>query len=451
MNLKRRSFLSGGAVLAASAALPAAAKKSGKSFVEVPPANGGRAEEAAKKLVLGEPFLQAPSDTTMGVAWTVNVLANGWVEYAENPELRDAKTAVCGSYGVTGFDDRILQVRLTDLKPATKYWYRIHARHIDYVHNYKRYPLDTAVGEIHSFTTFGPGATAHFCVMNDTHANWESFCRVTEKITSIRPSTILWNGDAQNQTEDRETGVRIFLEPPIPHPGYATDTPILWVNGNHDLRGLWARKSESFVMTRLPSERDSRDWALTRNFAVRLGDVAMIGLDTGEDKPDAHPQFVGLVRCEPYRVAQTAWLEDQFKRPEIAGARFVVAFCHIPLFDPDPEAHPGGLIDNGGGKYRTSFSAWEKSCADMWGPVLARNGCQLVIAAHQHCYRFDPATPERPWAQIIGGGPKITKAEAPSYPTVIEGCVADGLLKVTVHNIRDNTVQATHTFSPRSV
>lgn len=451
MNLKRRLFLSGGAVLAASAALPASAKKSGRASIELPPANGGRAKEAAKKLVLGEPVLQAPSDTTMGVAWTVNVLANGWVEYAENPELKDAKTAVCGSYGVTGFDDRVLQVRLTDLKPATRYWYRVRARHIDYVHNYRRYALDEAAGRIHSFTTFGTGADAHFCVMNDTHANWASFAKITEKIASLKPSAILWNGDAQNQTEDRETGVKIFFEPPIPHPGYATDTPVLWVNGNHDFRGIWARRLESFVMTRLPTERDSRDWALTRNFAVRLGDVAMIGLDTGEDKPDNHPQFVGLVRCEPYRVAQTAWLEDQFKRPEIAGARFIVAFCHIPLFDPNPDAHPGGLIDNGGGKYRTSFSAWEKSCSDMWGPVLARNGCQLVIAAHQHCYRFDPATPERPWAQIIGGGPKFTAPGAPSFPTVIEGRVEDGVLKVAVHNIRDDTVQAVHTFGPRPV
>ena len=82
-----------------------------KLNIELPPASAARPEEAAKKLVLGEPNLQAPSDTSVGIAWTVNVLANGWVEYADNPEFANAKKTVCGGFGLTGFDDRILQVR----------------------------------------------------------------------------------------------------------------------------------------------------------------------------------------------------------------------------------------------------------------------------------------------------------------------------------------------------
>ena len=34
-------------------------------------------------------------------------------------------------------------------------------------------------------------------------------------------------------------------------------------------------------MYRQPEERNPRDWDLGRNFAVRLGDIALIGLDTG--------------------------------------------------------------------------------------------------------------------------------------------------------------------------
>ena len=84
--------------------------KAKKLNIELPPASAARPEEAAKKLVLGEPNLQAPSDTSMGIAWTVNVLANGWVEYADNPEFANAKKTVCGGFGVTGFDDRVLLV-----------------------------------------------------------------------------------------------------------------------------------------------------------------------------------------------------------------------------------------------------------------------------------------------------------------------------------------------------
>ena len=423
--------------------------KTKKPNIELPSASAARPDEAKKKLVLGEPCLQAPSDTSMGVAWTVNALANGWVEYADNPRLENAKKAVCGGFGVTGFDDRVLQVRLTDLRPSTRYWYRIAAQHIDYAGNYKRFALDAAQGEIHSFTTLGARTPAHFCVMNDTHARWTSFGPVVEKIAALKPSVTVWNGDASNATEKPETGIEIFLAPPIPRRGYAADMPVLWNNGNHDFRGFWNRKFDTFVMPRIPSERSARDWALSRNWAVRVGDVAMIGLDTGEDKPDRHPQFAGLVNCEPYRMAQTTWLVDQFKRPEIANAPYIVAFCHIPLFDPRPEAHPGGLIDDGGGRYSSNFSAWEKSCADQWGPVLALNGVQLVIAAHQHCYRYDPATADRPWAQIVGGGPDIAAKSPAIYPTVIEGKVADGELKVIIHNIKTGSVEAEHAFKPR--
>ena len=421
-----------------------------KPNIELPPASAARSDEANKKLVLGEPCLQAPSDTSMGIAWTVNVLANGWVDYADNPEFTNAKRTVCGGFGVTGFDDRVLQVRLTDLRPSTRYWYRVAAQHIDYAGNYKRFALDAAQGEIHSFATLGARTPSHFCVMNDTHARWTSFGPVVEKIAALKPSVTVWNGDASNATEKPETGIEIFLAPPIPRSGYAADMPVLWNNGNHDFRGFWNRKFDTFVMPRIPSERSARDWALSRNWAVRVGDVAMIGLDTGEDKPDRHPQFVGLVNCEPYRMAQTTWLVDQFKRPEIANAPYIVAFCHIPLFDPRPEAHPGGLVDDGGGRYSSNFSAWEKSCADQWGPVLALNGVQLVIAAHQHCYRYDPATADRPWAQIVGGGPDIAAKSPAIYPTVIEGKVADGELKVIIHNIKTGSVEAEHAFKPRA-
>ena len=62
----------------------------------------------------------------------------------------------------------------------------------------------------------------------------------------------------------------------------------------------------------MPGERKTRDAALDRNFAFRMGDVALIGLDTGEDKPDCHPANGGFSRFTQYRQAQTEWLKDQF-------------------------------------------------------------------------------------------------------------------------------------------
>ncbi len=436
MKLNRRLFLLSTTATAAALAARTNAQTSG---------NEEEKEDLSKKFFCGEPCLQAAAPTSMGIAWAVGSLANGWVEFGEKPDLSDARRVVCGegAPGITDFDEIAVRVRLTGLKPNTKYYYRTKTEFVNYINNYKRKSLQKVTGDIHSFTTLGESGRSHFCVMNDTHARWIPFSRVTAKIRELAPAVMVWNGDASNQTENPETGVEIFLNPPK-SAGYCSDIPLLWNNGNHDFRGIWNRSLDRFMMVRLPSERDSRDWALSRNWAVRQGDIAMIGLDTGEDKPDAHPQFVGLVNSEPYRIAQTQWLRDQFERPEIKSAPHKVAFCHIPLFDSNPVSNPGDVVGDGNGRYKPDFAVWQRQCANLWAPIFKENGVKLLIAAHCHNYRFDPATPDRPWAQIVGGG--CSESPTNSYATVIEGRVEDGKLKITVHNVNAGTIAGEHVF-----
>ena len=159
-------------------------------------------------------------------------------------------------------------------------------------------------------------------------------------------------------------------------------------------------------MFRQPEERLARDWDLGRNFAVRMGDVALIGLDTAEDKLDENPLFAGLFNSGAYREAQAQWLRDALKRKDIASAPFLVAFCHIPIFCSDPTENPGDVHPNDSdpSKYSTDFASWQRTCHDLWGPLLHKAGCNLVIAAHTHSYRYDEPTPDRCWAQMVGGG-----------------------------------------------
>ena len=221
---------------------------------------------------------------------------------------------------------------------------------------------------------------------------------------------------------------------------------MLFCNGNHDFRGKFMPRLGEVVCDRLSCERAPEDWQLNHNFALRLGDIAMIGLDTGEDKPDAHPKWAGVANFSPYRKAQAAWLERQFARPEIANAPYVVAFCHIPLFSY-PAAkeykHDGVIIDP------HDFAHWSRECHDLWSPIFEKHHVQLLIAAHQHYYRFDPTDAERSWAQIVGGGLNGSKSGSVCFPTVIEGKVEGGELKIRVHNISTDKIVAEHTFKPR--
>lgn len=413
------------------------------------------------RLIISAPMLQNWAETSMGVAFAVSSMANGYVLVGEREDLSDARKVVCGGFRVTDANDRVMLVRLTGLKPSTRYYYRIGADRISYQGGYKMKKTGNEEDPtVYSFTTAGKGVPASFCVINDTHARMDTFGLATEKIAALAPSCVVWNGDATNVQETIESQVDIFLRPAIERKDYAANLPYIFCPGNHDCRGWAGRHLEKVMMFRQPEERASRDWDLGRNFAVRMGEVAMIGLDTAEDKLDSNPRFAGLFSSVAYREAQVEWLRDALCREEIVSAPYLVAFCHIPLFDDDPTHNPGDIAPaDFDPRYTTDYALWQRTCAGLWGPLLHAAGCQLVVSAHQHKYRFLDADAEggRCWAQIIGGSPELGlkgkhdgfAPDPTRFPTVIEGKVETGRLNITVHNLLTGAVQDRFSFAPR--
>jgi len=291
-------------------------------------------------------------------------------------------------------------------------------------------------------------AESRFCVMNDTHAAWDSFAYTSAKLKALRPPVVVWNGDALNCTEEKRTAVGVFLDPDVPTKDYAAETPILWVNGNHDLQGQYAGRLDEVVLTREGSERGERFADLRRNFAIRQGDIALIGLDTGEGIHDADERLCGLGDYSPYRALQAEWLEAALSRPDIASAPFAVAFCHIPLWNTGE--NPFGCWEP-----RTKgCSSWIRECYEKWGPVLDAHGVQLVVCGHEHCHRWDEAIPRFRWKQVLGGGPELGIPKWGErgnryFPTLIEGKAEDGRLVVRTHDAWHDTVVDTRTFAPR--
>ena len=452
--MDRREFLKNSAVLSAATVLApgALAAEGKKTAAEAPAAE----EAAAKKLIASAPMLQNYAATSMGVAFAVSDMANGYVLLSEREDMEGARKVKCGGYRVTDMNDKVQQIRLTGLKPATRYYYRIGADSISYEGGYKmKITGNEEDPRTYSFVTAGKGAEGHFCVINDTHARFDTFDMLTAKIAALAPSCVVWNGDTCNCEEQIEGLMRNFLAPPIQHADYASEIPYLFAPGNHDSRGMANRHIERVWMWRQSEERSSRDWDLGRNFAVRMGDIALIGLDTAEDKLDTNPLFAGLFNSGPYREAQVAWLADALKRKEIATAPFLVAFCHIPLFDDDPTHNPGDVAPaDKDPQYSADYAYWQRTCARLWTPLLEKAKCQLIITAHMHTYRYDAPAKDRRWAQLVGGGPRWQDTER--FPTVIEGRVEvtgrgkkGRKLHITVHNISTGEIQEEFTFNAR--
>ena len=412
----------------------------------------GSGASAGDKLIISAPMLQNYAETSIGVAFAVSAMANGYVTYGLKPDLSDGKTVKCGGFRVTDMNDKAMLVRLTGLKPSTKYYYRIGADRINYVHGHQMSIVASEAGDkVYSFTTAGAGVKSHFCVINDVHAKMDAYDVLYRKIDKLNPACVVDNGDMISTAEDIEKQISVYLAPDVSIKDYAASRPYLLCPGNHENRGLANRHLEKVWMFRQPEERSSRDWDLGRNFAIRVGDIALVGLDTAEDKVDSNPIFCGLFNSEAYREAQKLWLEDALKRPEIASAPYLVACCHIPLYDSRGDQNPGDIHPaDKDPRYTTDFAHWQRACLQLWGPLLEQAGCQLVITGHQHRYRYEAPCFAHSWAEIVAGGPHMTGEKSKDeFPTLVDVKVAGDCLKVQVFNMVDNKKMAEYKYKPK--
>lgn len=119
--------------------------------------------------------------------------------------------------------------------------------------------------------------------------------------------------------------------------------PVIFVRGNHDLRG--------FGLPRLYHRLGLQQYY----YRFSLGGVHFTVLDSGEDKADDNFEYAGYLDCEPYCKQQLQWLA---KQPAEHGR--CIALAHMPTVFYDRE------------------DSWQAA------EYLRRNGYRLLIAGHTH-------------------------------------------------------------------
>jgi UDP-2,3-diacylglucosamine pyrophosphatase LpxH len=422
----RRHFLS---VLATSGVGLAVAPR--LFAAETTPSAPQEAAPESRPLVDSFPVLQCPAETGITVVWAVGQPAAGIVEFGTKKDKLD-QVATGDVFGLNAYNKRFLQVRIENLQPNTRYYYRTVTRSFQFETAYKQKQGEPVYSDVYSFETQDKTkSNASFSVINDTHNNQETLSLLGDRIAQLNADYLVWNGDLVNSFDNADTVVKAILRPG--GKSFAANKPLLFVPGNHDYRGEWARN----LHLALPAwEHEApEDRKFGRNFVVRTGPLALIGLDTGEDKPDFRAEWSGLARFEPYRKAQRDWLERALQSLNVASASFVVAFCHIPLFSANPKANGGDVAEG--------YADYQRQALELWGPLLNKYNVQAVIAAHTHKFEYDAADRDRKWAQILGGGPS-------KHVTIIHGHVEKDALEIIVNEVITNTELGRFTFKKRS-
>ncbi|MDR3108400.1 MAG: metallophosphoesterase [Planctomycetaceae bacterium] len=424
MSTDRRQFIASLAVtgIAVNAAVPFVAGQVAESSA------------AANDLVDSPPVLQLPREDGITVVWAVSQPATGYVEYGDSADKLDRR-ADGELLGLNPYNERFLRIDINDLKPNTRYYYRTVTSSIDFETAYKIHRGEPVRGVVYSFLTpSSQKPEASFVSINDTHQNLIALQRITKRLSEIAADYTVWNGDLVNDPHSADQIVQYIMRPA--DTAFAAERPLLHVCGNHDLRGKWARN----LVTALPAwqHSDPRDRVNGRNFAFRNGPLALIGLDTGEDKPDAQPVWAGLCHCESYRVQQRDWLTRVLERPEIKSAPHIAAFCHIPLFDSNPNANGGDVMEK--------WAAFQRQSGKLWGPLLNEYNVKLLVCGHTHRFRFDPATEDRKWNQLVGGGP-----QEKDPITIIHGKANADKLEVSIENVTNGEILGKWSFDSRKV
>ena len=360
------------------------------------------------------PYLCNMTHDGVTVVWTTSKPALSWVEASpadslNAPALRQARyyQTVAGRKLAC----RTLHaVRVRGLQPGTDYRYRIFSQEVQSwpdVNNVtygKTLDADASRRRAYEFRTFPQaGSGCSFIVLNDIHGKADYMTRLCKSVDVSKLGFVAFNGDMSSSVESGEQLFKAYLDASVSL--FATGTPILFTRGNHETRGVFADSLGDYF----PGQ-DGRFYGI-----YRYGDVCILLLDCGEDKPDDHAEYNGLADYDAYRTEECEWLKRAVRSDEFLSASARIVLLHIP---PMAEAWHGSVHLN-----------------ELFVPVLNEAGIDLMLCGHDHAYSFRPAGEQGTQFPIVVNDNK-------SY---VRCDVADSLIRVQVVGLREKVAHV-HEF-----
>jgi predicted phosphodiesterase len=351
--------------------------------------------EAAKPIatsgtlkILNGPYLQYPTEGAVTIIWRTNRPCVSRVEYGPG----FGRTAFSSRDGLVDANTTLHKIRVTGLAPGTPYPYRIVSTEIAAFQPYEVAYGETVASGPYEFTTLDRDKSAYsFVVLNDRHEKVAELEKALASVNWEGVDLVFLNGDMLNHVELEDQVFTGFVDACVN--AFAKRIPFLYVRGNHETRGQFARSLLGYFAT--PRGR----WFYSFNH----GPVHFIVLDSGEDKEDSHAEYSGLVDFDRYRDLQAEWLKRDLASEAFRRARFRVVFVHIPL----ETAREHGFED----------------IRAKWGPLLDAAPIDLMLSGHTHHFTITERQADS------GGGCPILIG---GINTVIRVDVSGDRLKTTV-------------------
>lgn len=315
-----------------------------------------------------QPLVLDMSDTSVEIEWMTDAPADARVHYGEHALDREAVPQDDGLIPV----GKVHRVILRGLEPGHAYRYQVVSRRVVRVRPYWPEMGRAIESNVHAFTTFASAKSeASFAFFTDTH---EKMDRIQAMASAIKRQSV----------------------------------PLLYVRGNHENRGPYARSLGKYLHA-----QDGR-YYYTRDD----GPLHLVVVDTGEDKPDATNVYAGLNDMRDYKREERAWFAKVLaSESRTRTAPFTVVLGHQPNW--------GWSYDGG----KSTEMAGQN--AD-WMRLANQAHVDLFIAGHVHAFEFiKPGEQGNDFPILVVGTGQVARVVA-----------TDQVLKVTVTDQDGHTIDS---------
>ena len=307
------------------------------------------------------PYLQELSEHAVTFVFTTSDKGFSWVEV--KPDGGEAERHYTVRNGLRDAYNTFNVIRVENLRPDTRYQYRLCSKQIADFQPYKVTFGDSIVSPWRRFSTPDPKATAcSFIALSDMHQQPDKLGRLLNQAGVGSADMIFYVGDMMNYYDNEETPFRSFIDKSVEL--FASEKQFVLVRGNHETRGNMAREYARYV-----PKSSGKYYG-----AYRVGDIMFIVLDCGEDKPDDFWVYAGLTDFDGYRTEQAAWFGELIRSKAYKSAKWRIVMNHFPplshMVSDNPERH--GIQD----------------ITDKFLPLYNQAKIDLMISGHTHAYEF---------------------------------------------------------------
>ena len=274
------------------------------------------------------PWICDMDSTGVTIVWVTDVPGISYVEMATDSTdhfySKTRKRYYAAEAGRRTLTDSVHCVRIRGLKPDSKYRYRVVTQALkdwcndDWVTLGGLAWSDVWKKKPYEFKTYpAKPREITFLVLNDIHERPQFMKELCKNVDLKKLDFVLLNGDMSNRIRSQKHIMDAYLDTCVSM--FATDVPLFFNRGNHELRGEFADYLNRYFPT-----NNGKYYRLQH-----VAGVDFLFIDSGEDKPDADLEYCGIVECDQYREEQERWLRSLQEEKKI-GKYPVVVFSHMP-------------------------------------------------------------------------------------------------------------------------